>query len=168
MNTAETSKKALFGDDTAKVRTFAIFDCENDEKDEKLKYHARHLAIKCTNMTTETHILMIYNIPLYEAERLAEKLELKSFIFGTNTVPAVLNCYEIKNGGKTYSAVRTKEVTYLKEAEEFFSIKIATQCFEDIKALSEAIIDESELDGLFSYKLTPWSCMRCRQRAKGK
>lgn len=166
MNTSEISKTALFGKDTDKVRAFAILVCENDEKTEKLKYHAKNLSIKYTDMATENHCIMVYNVPLYEAKRLAGMLELKAFMFGTNAFPAVMDCYESKNGGKTYYSVKSKEVTYLKEAEEFFNVKIGSECCEDIKAVSEAIINEAMINWLFNYELTPWGCKMRRLRAE--
>lgn len=75
----------LFGDDTAKIRTFAIMTVENNEKVDSFINHFKHLGIWRTEVISRdgsTHTFMMYNVLLSEIVHLAQVHKQSSFFFG--------------------------------------------------------------------------------------
>lgn len=132
-------KRALFGDDTGKIRTFAILTSENpmaevstpaDNKKalDDLKKTLRILGLTYTpikgSYITKENSFVIFNCSLSDAKALAGKYKQESFFWGKTNADSnsEIGYYKTKNNGITYPLVEVSDViTYEDDATDFFS-----------------------------------------------
>ena len=160
-------KKALFGDNTEKIKIWAILTPENPhgELPEKPEYTEKQNAVYAReennrllkdfkavlrklgirNYTkisgsygNKERSFIIYNITLNEAKYLASMYEQQSFFFGTNSVPATITYY-LTDDCENYDAIETKKgVKTLNDAKDFFSRHGDFQFTIDMKVFEDA------------------------------
>ena len=132
-------KRALFGDDTGKIRTFAILTpenpmgveatpAENKKAVDELKRSLRILGLTYTPVRgsygNKENSFVVFNCSLSDAKALAKTYNQESFFWGkTNTDSnSEIGYYMTKNNGTTYSLVEVSNViTYEDDATDFFS-----------------------------------------------
>jgi len=91
-----TAEKALFGDDTKKIKTFAVisgkkFNLSESDQLSSFKDDLKELRIKYTEITSKNDSIeyfLIYNVTLKDTEYIAGKYEQESFFYGFNSVPS--------------------------------------------------------------------------------
>ena len=132
-------RRALFGDDTGKIKTFAILSPENPMGIEatseentralnELKKTLRILGLTYTPIRgsygNKENSFAIFNCSLTDAKKLAGTYKQESFFWGKTSTGSNsrIGYYKTENGGATYSLVEVSDViTYEDEATDFFS-----------------------------------------------
>ena len=180
------AKRALFGDNTGKIKNFAILSPENpmgkklsyNENRERIKAFRNDLnkrAIQFTRITgsygNKEHSFMLFNLNYAEAEELASKYKQESFFYGTNAIPSKISYYQTFDDGKTYKLIETSDkINNMNDAEDYFSrigdlqFSINMKVFESICG---TILDESENDIAMEDNRTTFSRMIHRKVANG-
>ena len=180
------AKRALFGDNTGKIKNFAILSPENpmgkklsyNENRERIKAFRNDLnkrAIQFTRITgsygNKEHSFMLFNLNYAEAEELAAKYEQESFFYGINAIPSKISYYQTFDDCKTYRLIETSDkINNMKDAKDYFSrigdlqFSINMKVFESI---SNTILDESERDIAMEDNRTTFSRMIHRKIANG-
>lgn len=132
-------KKALFGDPSGKIRTFAVITPENpmgepassEENKKALKTFKTGLRYSGLTYTPlrgsygiKEHSFIIFNCALADIKVLAKDYNQESFFFGRTEKDATskIGYYRTSNRGETYNLVEISNViTYEDEATDFFS-----------------------------------------------
>lgn len=131
-------KRALFGDDTGKIKTFAILTPENpnaiqassEENDKATKEFKRALRILGLTYTplrgsygNKENSYIVFNCALSDAKNLAGIYQQQSFFWGkTSSEGSVIGYYETTNGGLTYNLIDMSDtITLEDEATDYFS-----------------------------------------------
>lgn len=139
-------KKALFGDVTGKISTFALLTAENplgkelsakenNKRTARLKEYCKKLGIQYIPIEGSfgniEHSFMLINLAQKDAEFLAKKFNQLSFFFGktTNVVnsedrntASVISYYQTDDNCKSYSLIeKSDKIDNKKDAEDFFS-----------------------------------------------
>ena len=131
-------KRALFGDDTGKIKTFAILTPENpnatrapsEENQKAVKEFKRALGIMSLNYTPirgsygeKENSFIVFNCALSDAKTLARSYQQESFFWGKTTEDgSKIGYYATTNGGVTYDLVEISEtITLEDDATDFFS-----------------------------------------------
>lgn len=189
-NSSTRVKKALFGDNTEKIKTFAIMTPENplgkelsaEENNKRLKdfkNDLRQRGIQYTKITgsygNKEHSFMLYNVAYKEVETLARNYQQESFFHGTNSIPSEITYYKTTDKCRTYHKEETKKgIATFKDANDYFSrhgdfqFTIDMKCFESMKAINESIIYEDEIDISLEEDRTVFSRMMHRKIATGQ
>ena len=139
-------KKALFGDITGKIKTFAILSpenpmgmkissAENNKRIKQLKQYLKEMNIQYIPIEGSygsiEHSFLLINLALSDAEFLAKKFEQESFFYGKTTevdvesddrhTASTFGYYEISDG-KTYRLLEeSNKIENMQDAEDFFS-----------------------------------------------
>lgn len=130
--------RALFGDETGKIRTFAIISgqnpfgkkASNEENSNSDKDFKRALAVgRFVYTPLKGHYgnseksYIIFNLALNDAKTLARNYKQESFFFGkASTDGSTIGYFITHNNGDTYEEVeQSRTITYENEAEDFFS-----------------------------------------------
>lgn len=188
-NSSTRVKKALFGDNSGNIKTFAIITPENPmgvqlsvEENNKLtvqfKEDLRRRGISYTKISgsygNKEKSYLLYNVTIKEVTDFAKKYKQESFFFGRNEMPSEIEYWQTFDDGDTYKLIETKKgVTTLKDAEDYFSrrgdfqFRIDMKVFEDIKNFNESVVDESELLKSLEEDRTPFSRMIHRKASLG-
>lgn len=149
-NSSTRVKRALFGDITDKIKTFAVLTAENPmgaeftrsvnrERMDRLKkelalYHIQYTKIK-GNYGNKENSLMLYNLSYKDALHFASEYGQESFFFARNDFPAIVTYYQtayeptedddLNNlviPPETYEKKETsRNISNEKDAEDFFS-----------------------------------------------
>lgn len=137
-NNLMKQKSALFGDDTGKIKTFAVLNSENsmsmDAESKNAHRAAQELkrALKIMGLgympirddygNKETSFV-IFNCSLSDAKVLAKAYKQEHFFWGRSNSDFGSNIghYRTKNKGITYSLTEMSDVTYEEEAADFFA-----------------------------------------------
>ena len=185
-----TSEKALFGDITGKIKTFAILTEENpaphtpsrkDSKCEMMNFKTRlkKMGLQYTNIQgrfdgNKENSIIVYNLAYEEAENYSRNYGHKAFFYGTNTIPSEISYYEATDDScNKYVRKETESIESMKDAENFFShhgdfkFSIDMDYFkESIEAVCDSILDESKLDIAISDKYTSRSRTMARRQSR--
>ena len=186
-NPITRAKRALFGDNTGKIKNFAIISPENpmgkklsrDKNKElvmKFKQDLNKRAIQYTKLSgkygNKEHSFMLFNLNFSEAEELASKYIQESFFYGINDIPAKISYYQTFDEGKTYKLIETSDkINNMSAAEDYFSrigdlqFSINMKVFENI---NNDVIDEVERDIAMEDNRTTFSRMIHRKIANGR
>ena len=155
-----TAEKALFGDDTKKIKTFAVisgkkFNLSESDQLSSFKDDLKELRIKYTEITSKNDSIeyfLIYNVTLKDTEYIAGKYEQELFFYGFNSVPSQTACYETENSKSYIITKNKKDITTIDDIEEFiskygdFPFKTDVKLLESMKNVNESVTDESERD----------------------
>ena len=139
-------KKALFGDITGKIATFALLTAENpmgkeltaeenNKRTARLKEYCKKLGIQYVpvegSFGSIEHSFMLFNLAQKDAEFLARKFGQLSFFFGKTTnvigsddrnTASTISYYATNDDCKTYQLVeKSDKIDDKKDAEDFFS-----------------------------------------------
>lgn len=130
-------KSALFGDNSGKIKTFAVMTAENplakelsaEENNKLTKSFMKRLKsmglqyIKIAgSYGAKEHSFMIFNLAFKDAQYLAKEYNQLAFFYGINGEPSEISYYETKDECKTYSKIETKKgAATVNDAEDFFS-----------------------------------------------
>jgi hypothetical protein len=132
-------RRALFGDETGKIKTFAILSpenpmgieatsVENRQSLDELKKALRILGLTYTPIRgsygNKENSFAIFNCSLEDAKKLAGTYRQESFFWGRTSTDSnsKIGYYKTENEGVTYSLVEISDViTYEDEATDFFS-----------------------------------------------
>ena len=145
-NSSTRLKKALFGDITGKISTFALLTAENplgkeisaeenNKRTKRLKEYCKKLGIQYVPVEGSfgniEHSLMLFNLAQKDAEFLAKKFGQLSFFFGKTAnvigtedrnTSSTIAYYATDDGGKTYVLKeKSDRIKDEKDAEDFFS-----------------------------------------------
>jgi len=145
-NSSTRLKKALFGDITGKISTFALLTAENplgkeisaeenNKRTKRLKWYCKKLGIQYVPVEGSfgniEHSLMLFNLAQKDAEFLAKSFEQLSFFFGKTSnvigtddrnTSSTIAYYATDDGGKTYVLKeKSDRIKDEKDAEDFFS-----------------------------------------------
>ena len=130
--------RALFGDDTGKIRTFAIISgrnpfgkkASNEENTNSDRDFKKALAIgRFVYTPLKGHYgnseksYIIFNLALNDAKTLDRNYKQESFFFGkTSADGSTIGYFLTHNNGDTYEEIeQSRTITYENEAEDFFS-----------------------------------------------
>lgn len=120
-------KKFLLGDNTEKIKTFAVMTDINPTDIEKVpngfKWYLSNLGLQYEeiNRNVGTVIFILYNLAYNDAVHLASRFAQKFFFFAENTFPASIVYYEVSSGDRYIKKDFMENVTRTEVAEEFFS-----------------------------------------------
>lgn len=132
-------KRALFGDSTGKIRTFAIISPENPDgkqltpSENKARLSTFKTGLKMGHFVyvplkgsygVRENSFIIFNCTLSDAMILASDYGQQSFFYGNTNedTTSIIRYYKSDNGGQTYKHIDTSDViTYEDEATDFFS-----------------------------------------------
>lgn len=190
-NSSTRVKRALFGDDTGKIKTFAILTAENpnsmklSRKDNKskmmdFKTRLKNLGLQYTKIQghfdgNKENSIIVYNLSYEDAENYAKYYGQKSFFFGTNSMPSEITYYEATDDSCTkYRKIEsTKKIENMKDADDFFSrhgdfkFSIDLKYFKDsIDKVCNSIIDESKLSVAIDDRYTSRGRMIARRQSR--
>lgn len=163
-------KQALFGDNSGKIRTFAVLSAENpmgmknsatenNKNTAELKSKLKELGIQYVPIEGKygniEHSFMLFNIAREDAQYLAEWFEQESFFFGINGSPATLIYYETSESdpSKYRKVEESKNITNESDADDFFSrhgdfkFKFDLDYFKEfVERIAKSIIRDDELE----------------------
>ena len=163
-------KQALFGDNSGKIRTFAVLSAENptgmknsaaenNKNTAELKSKLKELGVQYVPIEGKygniEHSFMLFNIAREDAQYLAEWFEQESFFFGINGSPATLIYYETSESdpSKYRKVEESKNITNESDADDFFSrhgdfkFKFDLDYFkESVRVIASKIINEDALE----------------------
>lgn len=145
-NSSTRLKKALFGDVTGKISTFALLTAENplgkeisaeenNKRTKRLKVYCKKLGIQYVPVEGSfgniKHSLMLFNLAQKDAEFLAKSFDQLSFFFGKTAnvigtedrnTSSTIAYYATDDSGKTYVLKeKSDRIEDKKDAEDFFS-----------------------------------------------
>ena len=170
-NPSTRVKKALLGDNTGKIKTFAILTAENpyskklSRKDNKLKMldfktKLKNMGLQYTPIQghfddNKENSIIVYNLSYQDAENYARYFGQKSFFYGTNSIPSTITYYESPDENcETYKKIETTDkIKNMKDADDYFSrhgdfkFSIDMNYFkEDIESINNAINYEDKIN----------------------
>ena len=132
-------RRALFGDETGKIKTFAILSPENpmgieaNPEDNQRSMDELKKALRIAGLVytpirgsygNKENSFAIFNCSLADAKKLAGTYRQESFFWGRTSTDSnsKIGYYKTENEGVTYSLVEISDViTYEDEATDFFS-----------------------------------------------
>lgn len=137
-------KSALFGDNTGKIKTFAVLSAENPmsvklsrhenkERMDRIESDMKNLGLQYTKITgmynNKENLFVIYNISYKDALHFASVYAQESFFFAENNYPAIVIYYETTYKLKPEDDIKTlivpeetyKKISEQKDVEDYFS-----------------------------------------------
>lgn len=174
------NEKRLFGENTGKVKTFAVMSAMNttweNATPKEIKNHLfcfkadlEFYNIQYTE--TDGNIFVLYNLTQLDVADFASKNNIKSFLYGENAVPSEITLYSgiaDKIFIASYQAENKINVSFLKEAEEVLEFEMNEDFIKAVRSADAEITDENELIKSLQQKRSISSRHMHRQSASGK
>lgn len=176
------NEKMLFGENTGKIKTFAVMSadiiCEN-VAEMKNHLHCFKADLEFENIQyTEigNNIYILYNLTQHDTADFAYRCNVKSFLYGENTVPSEITLYkgqQDKTFITDYQSAEKINISSLKEAEEVFSkngleFDMNEDFLKSVQSADNDVVDENELIKSLQQKRSYSSRHMHRQSALGK